>query len=302
MDPRRLRDIERWLNQYAARTSELTARSELAVAAPYRRVSDWYSPDQTIAAALAAATAAATTRQLMAGLAGQFMAAVLFVLTGTRIRDSIRTPGRVREADPFAVYSRPIWTYRDTIALGGTDEQARIAATVRAEILAQMEGILARAAAEAEQIDRAGVTHYRRVIRPELSGGNTCDLCAAAATRLYRVGDLQPIHDRCRCTTLPVIGDQDPGRTLNATDLPAPPSPSAVKVEQHSELGPILVDPTTPKSTARRRAAEAGARAGRMEEVLATLRARAAAGEPLSTQIAYSEERIEQLRTLAQAA
>lgn len=65
----------------------------------------------------------------------------------------------------------------------------------------------------------AGITGWRRVIHPELSAGGTCGLCVAAATRIYRGGNLKPIHDGCNCLTLPIVGDDDPGDALNRLDL-----------------------------------------------------------------------------------
>lgn len=63
------------------------------------------------------------------------------------------------------------------------------------------------------------VIGYRRVLRPELSQHGPCGLCVVAATRWYTIGDLQAIHHDCKCVTLPVTKDSDPGRTMNATDL-----------------------------------------------------------------------------------
>lgn len=64
-----------------------------------------------------------------------------------------------------------------------------------------------------------GVTGWRRVIHPELSEGGTCGLCVAATTRVYTTGNLQPIHEGCHCTVLPIVGDDDPGDALNRLDL-----------------------------------------------------------------------------------
>lgn len=43
------------------------------------------------------------------------------------------------------------------------------------------------------------ITGYRRT----LSAGKNCALCVAAATRVYKRGDLQPIHSHCSCGIQP---------------------------------------------------------------------------------------------------
>jgi hypothetical protein len=62
-----------------------------------------------------------------------------------------------------------------------------------------------------------------------------------------------PIHDRCRCETLPIIGEQDPGQSLNGDELRALYDAAGstkgsdlkrvrVKVREHGEIGPVLTD------------------------------------------------------------
>lgn len=54
------------------------------------------------------------------------------------------------------------------------------------------------------------VVGYRRVLT-----GRSCMLCAAAATRIYRRGDLMPLHAHCDCAVAPVYSSSDPGRAAN---------------------------------------------------------------------------------------
>ncbi|WP_159794471.1 hypothetical protein [Puerhibacterium puerhi] len=95
------------------------------------------------------------------------------------------------------------------------------------------------------------VTGYRRVIHPELSTSGTCGLCIAAASRFYSVRDLMPMHDRCRCETLPIVGDEDPGLQLNDDDLARLYGAAGgtgrqelarvrIQTVENGELGPIL--------------------------------------------------------------
>lgn len=100
--------------------------------------------------------------------------------------------------------------------------------------------------------DTVEITGRRRVIHPELSKGGTCGLCIAASDRIYRVDQLRPIHARCECTDLPIIGDRDPGSGLNNLDLGRLYSDAGgttdgrklkqtrYRIDEHGELGPVL--------------------------------------------------------------
>jgi hypothetical protein len=70
-----------------------------------------------------------------------------------------------------------------------------------------------------ENADRRDIRGWRRVIHPELSKGGSCGLCIAISNRIYHVEELREVHDDCQCTTLPIIGTQDPGDSLNNLDL-----------------------------------------------------------------------------------
>lgn len=120
---------------------------------------------------------------------------------------------------------------------------------------------------------RVGITGYRRVIRPELSRTGTCGLCIVASDQVYKTGDLMPLHARCKCEVMPIIGDIDPGSALNnltlgdlygaaadsVSDLrrsgerrggPASRSGTAaddlkevrLQINEHGEWGPVLTD------------------------------------------------------------
>jgi hypothetical protein len=103
-----------------------------------------------------------------------------------------------------------------------------------------------------ENADRRDIRGWRRVIHPELSKGGTCGLCIAISDRVYGVKELRAVHDHCECTTLPIVGTQDPGNSLNNLDLKTlygnaggSTSGEALKrtryqVDEHGELGPVL--------------------------------------------------------------
>lgn len=97
------------------------------------------------------------------------------------------------------------------------------------------------------------ITGYRRVLHPELTeSGQSCGLCIAASTRVYKVGELLPIHNFCKCECVPIVNGNDPGSQINDEDLAAlydEAGGSTAKedlanekyvVFQHPELGPVL--------------------------------------------------------------
>lgn len=225
-----------------------------------------------------------------------------------------------------AVFQRPAQTYRWVISQGGTDADQQSALRIDtliddnlmlAQRLAQHQ-VLA-AAAEPVDLDRAKtkVIGYRRVIHPELSRGGTCGMCIAASDRIYKVGTLLPIHDKCKCTIAAVTEDYDPADDLNAVDLSqlykdAGGTGSAVlkrtryQIDEHGELGPVLVPkkaykPRTTKSKVRASSSGIGGAkespaeiAARhlplLRESLANLRRRGVSED--SPQIAYHEQQI----------
>jgi hypothetical protein len=111
------------------------------------------------------------------------------------------------------------------------------------------------------------VIGYRRVIHPELSRTGVCGMCIAASDRIYHVGQLLPIHAHCKCTIAAVTTDFDPADDLNAVDLNALYKAAGgtsvahlkrtrYQVDEHGELGPVLVPkakykPRTTKSKVR---------------------------------------------------
>lgn len=154
---------------------------------------------------------------------------------------------------PWQVYQRPVEQYRWKFAHTSNIDEALDAAQTRLE--QEIEADVQRASSEAQRTVLASVatvTGYRRVIHPEMSKGGTCGLCIAAATRLYSVKELLPIHDRCHCTIMPVTEDTDPGLKLNDDDLKklyaAVGTTNAADLKRvrvaevtHGELGPLVV-------------------------------------------------------------
>lgn len=82
------------------------------------------------------------------------------------------------------------------------------------------------------------VVGYRRV-----TDANPCKLCAVASTQRYRTGDLMPLHARCSCTVMPLLGNRDPGQVIDKERLrQIKAGETKVAVHDHGEVGPVLTD------------------------------------------------------------
>jgi len=153
---------------------------------------------------------------------------------------------------PEKVYERLAVQFRYERSTGTPEVEALKHVLDRADVMNQMDVALA-ARSEAEKFFTAHkVTGYRRIVHPEMSKGGACGLCIAASTRIYRTDRLLPLHGRCHCGVLPIIGGFDVGDSLNNLDLGslytdagstsmADLKRTRYKVDQHGELGPILV-------------------------------------------------------------
>lgn len=249
--PAQLAEAEAWLDQFGDAIATLDAGTVAAIIAAYQEIEDWNDPAVTLLAAGGAMAASTAGRQAVAELGAQFISVITGILRGTSRRSTGPTPSYPRNADPFDVYSRPIFAYRDAIARGQSEIEAEILAFQRAEMIALTDNILARRDAALAQLEREEIKKYRRVIRPELSETGVCGLCIAASTRIYNTGELMPIHTRCKCEVIPIIGSDDVGGEINIADLksfyasiPSTRKQDLVKtrytVKDLAELGPVL--------------------------------------------------------------
>lgn len=155
-------------------------------------------------------------------------------------------------------FVRPVKTYRYARFQGLDELVAEERAAERAALIAEMDLALAARDTARDLLSQTdGVTGYRRVIHPELNrqragGHEVCGLCIVASDRIYRRGELLPLHERCYCEVVPIVaGQPDPGTALNAETLAqlyeaaGSTAAAALKrtrwvVHQHGELGPIL--------------------------------------------------------------
>jgi len=165
-----------------------------------------------------------------------------------------------RESQRLAVgevFQRPARQLRAEVADGRSFDDALAHSAERVKIIAGTN--LSLAEREAENLflreakrQSAKVIGWRRVIHPEVSRSGSCGLCVAASDRIYKVEDLKPIHNRCRCETLPITKDNDPGDELNQADLnqlykdaggtyAADLKRTRYRVDEHGELQAVLV-------------------------------------------------------------
>jgi hypothetical protein len=254
MDAQTLAEVVGWLDRYSAASGALRARTVAAVSRLWLRFDGWYAPALVAALAAQSADLSETSRATAAGLSAQYAATVAAPMTSSPVQTASVALGAARGgADMLKVYSRPAKVYRRAVSLLGGDEQARRLALLRLGQLMQADLMLAARDAQQAQLSALGVERFRRVLRPELSAGGSCGLCAVASDRVYKVETLMPIHDGCNCVTLPIIGDDDPGHSLNREDLDrlyAAAGSTAradlrrirVRVSEHGELGPVLTD------------------------------------------------------------
>lgn len=168
-------------------------------------------------------------------------------------------------------WTRPFVSHWTALSEGKSWDDAQMAGAHRAAELADTDVALAArwSARDSMAAHAPRIVGYRRV----LTGAKSCTFCAVVSTRKYNIEDLMPIHVHCDCTVAPIWGRKDPGRVINRellnqlqrnTDRSdywrgggmvdehgnlvdkdgkriAPDD--AVKIEEHGELGPVLVDP-----------------------------------------------------------
>lgn len=242
----------------------------------------------------------------------------------TTIATSARTPTASsrqatapRTVDPAQVYGRIADAYRyQVIARGLSEQQAQQRALQRAAVVAEADVMLAARAQARRFLTTTGARGYRRILHPELSAPGSCGLCVVAADRVYRIEELMPIHDRCKCEVLPIIGRADPGLRLNRDDLDrlyaaaggttagAALKRIRVAITEHGELGPVLVYANHtirgPKEVAATQAPDPATRAAAqlaaLEQSYASLLHRQDHGEDVTEPLAWQRHRIDDLR------
>lgn len=242
-----------WVDLAGTASSTLTSQSTTAAAAQWQAFTAWYTATQVNDLAADAAALSEEAQKQIAGLMAEYVAqATAAARLATRIEVPRISPPSVRNgADLTVVHARPAEVYRETFAMTLDEDLALERAIAREMQIIETDLMLAARDAENESMDELGVTHYRRVLRPELSENGPCGLCVVASDQVYSIGDLMPIHNRCKCRTMAIVDDVDPGQSINRDDLKriyaAAGSTAAadlkrtrVQVNEHGELGPVL--------------------------------------------------------------
>lgn len=307
---------------YSQASDQLKAQAAAAAEAAWLSFEGWYNA--ALVAALAAETAAQSqaVQQAAAGLAAQFTENVTAAMSGgVRIPPVRRNALQqvIRDARNLGlVYTRPAERYKKAIATGKTHQEALKLAGLRAQGLTVTDLLLQEVRVQNAVMREVGVTGYRRVLRPELSKTGSCGLCIVAADRIYSTGDLMPIHPpSCKCIAMPIIGDEDPGFSMNREDLDrlyaeagsnkaADLRRTRYTVQQHGEHGPVLTFAGDsfrgPDKVALEDDPERAARMlAAVTPVLADLEARGRAGEDVTGPLEYQRELIARLRRIVGA-
>ncbi|MDN4174725.1 hypothetical protein QWY28_17320 [Nocardioides sp. SOB77] len=312
-----------WVAQTSAATSSLTATTTATSAVAWQGFSAWYAAAQVRGRAAEMAEFSVQAQHAIAGIYTEHVAQLLAALAGEG-RVAVPPVGRpvIRNgADLVQVHARPAAVFKETFALTADEDLALARAVERATQIIETDLMLAGRQAQTDTMKVLGVTRYRRVLRPELSESGPCGLCVVAADRIYRVSDLLPMHaPRCKCVTMPIVGDLDPGIRLNREDLKAiykaaGDSTAAedlrrtrVQVNEHGELGPVLTVRgqkfTGPDDLGRPPGNPAllQQRLEKLENVLALLTDRDRAGENLREPLAYQRAAIDRSRRRLAAA
>lgn len=252
------RNVVRLVDAQAAQRDRVRTTITNQVAKLVRGWTDFATPTQVRRLVDALVRIVEPAQQRTASTTDAYLARVIGELkgrpaapVGVRV-DPAKLRGRTSHREAL---ERVAAEYRRHTANGLDEDTARDRAVNRARLIVDEDLSLASREASRQVFTRTpGVTGYRRVIRPELSAGGSCGLCVAASDRTYSRGDLMPLHDRCKCETLPIVGTNDPGRSLNETELAELYEQAGgntaeklkrarVVVHEHGELGPVLRKP-----------------------------------------------------------
>lgn len=251
-----LAELASWVEQYAAQTDDLTDRTLATLIALYAGQS-FYNPASVEDIAEQAAAVSESAHLVAAGLALQYLSMTMPDMVGGPVGiPNLPLPPIRNGVDLRRVFERPMKMFRRLVA-GGTDPADAFARSMQLlETLVNTNIRLAQREMTREILTylapRYGITGFRRVVRPELSRTGTCGLCLVASDVVYKVGVLEPIHDRCKCVPVPIVGEVDPGNSLNNLDLEQLYADSGsklgedlkkvrYKVDEHGELGPVLI-------------------------------------------------------------
>ena len=276
-DPSDLQTTAALVAAQAATRSQYTTQAVAIATAAAKSFDGWYDTAQITTWSAKLASRIETLQRAQAQSTDAYLARALTQLLGSRVRpvgrisvDRLRknithAGAYARAADVYRWQQHQFDQYAKVLTAAPDDALSALqpfdlidpveAAIQRVAAVADADIQLAdRAQSQASMKAQRDVTGWRRVIHPERSKGGTCGLCIAASDRIYHVDELRAIHDRCECTTLPIVGSLDPGSGLNNLDLQTLYEHAGgstnrrdlkrthYSINEHGELGPVLTD------------------------------------------------------------
>ncbi len=241
-------------DRQAALAQRVTGNAAGIVARLWRAFTGWYSPGQVRVVTRRSGGILASAQKRSGQHTQAYLERVLQLLDAAPDEPPVlELPDEPRGIPREEEFARVAEQYRYLRSVDTPEPDAVSQAVTRAEVVTSEGTHLARREASRQVLAAADkVTGYRRVIHPELSAGGTCGLCIAASDRIYHKSQLLPVHARCKCQTMPIVGEADPGRSLNQGDLSrlyseaggtagAKLKRTRYRVVEHSELGPQLL-------------------------------------------------------------
>jgi hypothetical protein len=203
---------------YAQAVAAIRARIRTFLAGLFASLGNYSNPETFIPTAVATMDAG---QRMTAAYTAAYLSQLYGALTGDTVSATApigdMTDQTLRGISASEVYRRPFNTLWTDLSTGKPFAEALKTAERRLDTLVQTDLQLATThTARTVLAQQPKVVGYRRV----LSGsGHHCGLCILASTQRYHISDLMPIHPNCSCSVAQVVGDKDPGRSINSAVL-----------------------------------------------------------------------------------
>lgn len=94
---------------------------------------------------------------------------------------------------------------------------------------------LVKRATRDTSLSALGFSKFQRVLSP-----GACQFCVLISTRVFSTGDLQPLHDRCRCTVMPLRNNTINAELNSLANAVKPVATAVVSIEPDDSYGNIL--------------------------------------------------------------
>lgn len=220
------------------------------------------SPSDAVQERFAAAAAGAVrpAQEQAIRLADAYMQTAERIETGAAAYEplnAVRIAAGLRGGiSPLDVYRRPIVSLRTALSEGRAWQQARAEGRNRATSTADTDLQLASMKGQQQSAHRSS----RIVGTRRMPDANACAFCLLVSTQRYHKDELQPVHSHCHCSTIPIIGSQDPGQIIDRELLKQVHAEGVtvykenakgqrvkytyktddIAIRKHGELGPVI--------------------------------------------------------------